>query len=261
MVSSLSESAVVATLRAAGCVFAEDEAALLISAARTPAELTDMVRRRASGLPLEPILGWAEFCGLRIIVEHGVFVPRRRTAFLVAQAAALARSGSVVVDLCCGSGAVGTALAASVPGIRLYAADIEATAVRCARRNIEPLGGQVFEGDLYEPLPDVLRGTVDILAVNAPYVPSEEIAMMPPEARIHEPRVTLDGGADGLDVQRRVAAQASAWLRPGGCVLIETSRRQAPVTAEIFASYGLTPQVMTDDELSASVVIGTRPLS
>jgi release factor glutamine methyltransferase len=257
--ADLSESAIVIRLRAAGCVFAEDEARLLVEAARTPAELADMVERRVSGLPLEPILGWAEFFGLRIAIDPGVFVPRHRTEFLVHEALALAGSGAVVLDLCCGSGALGVALATSVDGgVELYAADIEPAAVRCAARNVLPVGGRVFEGDLYEPLPAGLRGRVDILLCNTPYVPTEAIALMPPEARIHEPRVTLDGGADGLDVQRRVAASAPLWLAPGGHLFVETSERQAQRTAEIFAGSGLIPRVVASDEFDATIVIGTR---
>src|SRR5690242_4963162 len=131
---------VVARLRAAGCVFAEDEARLLMSAARTPAELDAMVGQRAAGLPLEQVLGWAEFCGLRITVAPGVFVPRRRTEFLVRQAVALARTGAVIVDLCCGAGAIGAALAAAVEGAEVYAADIDPAAVRCARQNLPQIG-------------------------------------------------------------------------------------------------------------------------
>jgi release factor glutamine methyltransferase len=247
-------STVVARLRAAGCVFAEDEARLLISAATTPADLDAMVGQRVDGLPLEHILGWAEFCGLRIEVDPGVFVPRRRTEFLVRRAAALARPGAVVVDLCCGSGALGAALAAAVAGIDLHAADIEAASVRCARRNIR---GPVYEGDLYAALPDTLRGRVDLLLANVPYVPTGEIGTMPPEARLYEPAVALDGGSDGLDVLRRVAAGASEWLAPGGHLLFETSERQAPVAAEIVAGSGLTPVVARDDEYSATVVIAT----
>jgi release factor glutamine methyltransferase len=252
------ESDVVARLRAAGCVFAEDEARLLLAAAQTPTELATMVNQRVAGLPLEQIVGWAEFCGLRIVVEPGVFVPRRRTELLVREAAALARPGVVVVDLCCGSGAVGAALAATVGGIQLYAVDIDPAAVRCARRNIVG-GGQVYEGDLYEPLPSALRGRVDVLAVNAPYVPTDAVALMPPEARLHEARVALDGGPDGLDVQRRVAADAAAWLAPGGHLLIETSERQAARTAEMFTRSGLTPRVVRSEELDATVVVGARP--
>src|SRR6476619_589403 len=118
---AVSDSVIVTRLRAAGCVFAEDEARLLIAAARTPAELDVMVGQRVAGLPLEQVLGWAEFCGLRITVTPGVFVPRRRTEFLVRQAAALARRGDVIVDLCCGAGAIGAALDDAATGAKVYA--------------------------------------------------------------------------------------------------------------------------------------------
>jgi release factor glutamine methyltransferase len=257
--SPLSLSSIVTTLRAAGCVFAEDEARLLIDEARTSADLADMVEQRISGLPLEYILGWAEFCGLRIAVDPGVFVPRHRTEFLVQEAAALAPPGAVVLDLCCGSGALGVALAAVVADIELYAADIEPAAVMCARHNLALLGARVFEGDLFEPLPTTLRGRIDVLMCNTPYVPTQAIEMMPPEARDYEPHVTLDGGADGLDVQRRVAASAAQWLAPGGHLLVETSEEQAPLTVEIFARNGLIPRVAGSEELYATVVIGTQP--
>ncbi|MEU9982669.1 putative protein N(5)-glutamine methyltransferase [Streptomyces sp. NPDC050856] len=251
-------SAVVATLRSAGCVFAEDEARLLLGAAGTPGELDAMVRRRAAGHPLEHVLGWAEFHGARVAVDDGVFVPRRRTEFLVDQARARARPGAVVVDLCCGSGALGTALVTALGGAELYAADIDPAAVRCARRNVAAVGGTVLQGDLYEPLPAALRGRVEVLLANVPYVPTEEVGLLPAEARVHEARVALDGGADGLDVLRRVTAEAAAWLAPGGSLLFETSERQADPATRIVASGGLTPSVVTCDELYATVVVGTR---
>ncbi|MET7979029.1 putative protein N(5)-glutamine methyltransferase [Streptomyces mirabilis] len=253
----LSDS-VVAALRSAGCVFAEDEAELILSTARTPDEVTVMVDRRVSGLPLEHVLGWARFHGLRIVVEPGVFVPRRRTEFLVDQAMARARGAALVVDLCCGSGAVGAALAAALGGPELHAADIDPAAVRCARRNVAPFGGHVHQGDLFEALPDALRGRVDVLTANVPYVPTHEVGLLPPEARDHEPLVALDGGADGLDVLRRVTAEAPLWLAPGGCLLVETSERQAPAAVEAFARGGLTAALAVSDELYANVVIGTR---
>jgi release factor glutamine methyltransferase len=273
LTSSVDRSVIVARLRAAGCVFAEDEALLLISTAQTPADLAAIVDRRVAGLPLEHVLGWAEFCGLRIAVDPGVFVPRRRTEFLVHQAAALARPAdssagqaatlvrtpTVVVDLCCGSGAMGAALIAALDRIELHAVDIDPTAVRCAHRNVDAAGGQVYEGDLYEPLPATLRGRVDILVASAPYVPTDAIRLLPPEARIHEPRVALDGGADGLDIVRRVTAAASLWLAPGGYLLVETSERQAQQTADTVARNGLIARVASSDELNATVVIGTRP--
>ncbi|MPZ61207.1 MAG: putative protein N(5)-glutamine methyltransferase [Propionibacteriales bacterium] len=252
-----SHSGVVTRLRAAGCVFAEDEARLLISAARTPDELASMVDRRASGLPLEHVLGWADFCGIRITVDPGVFVPRRRTEFLVRQAVALAHTDAVVVDLCCGSGAVGAAVAAALDRIELYAVDIDPAAVRCARGNLAAAGGQVYEGDLYEPLPASVRGRIDVLIANAPYVPTEAVGLMPPEARRHEPRVALDGGADGLDVLRRVTTEARRWLAPGGSLLVETSEQQAPRVIEDMSDRGLAARMVRYDDLNATVVIGS----
>jgi release factor glutamine methyltransferase len=339
-------------LRAAGCVFAEEEARILGSSAGTRAELAEMVAQRIAGLPIEQVVGWGEFCGLRIAVDANVFVPRRRSEFLVRQAVKLARrprpgaarrtegtsqsradaagrpadranrpadgagqsadragqsadranrpadpgnqpearagqsadranrpadrasqaparpamaadgdedaSPLIVVDLCCGSGAVGVALAALLGGAELYAVDIDPATVRCARRNMVP-GGNVYEGDLYQPLPAELLGRVDVLVANAPYVPTAEIGLMPAEARLHEPRVALDGGADGVEVHRRIAAAAPRWLAPGGYLLIETSDRQAPLTAAAVADAGLAPQVASSEEWSATVVIGSWP--
>lgn len=265
--STVSPSSVVTALRAAGCVFAEDEAQLLLSAARTPDELTALVARRVAGTPLEHVLGWAGFRGLRITVEPGVFVPRRRTEFLVEQALAQVPDAAVVVDLCCGSGAVGAALAtdlggarASAPeGVELHAADIDPAAVRCARRNLDALGGRVHTGDLFRALPEDLRGRVGILAANVPYVPTGEVPLLPSEAREHEPLVALDGGADGLDVLRRVADEAPYWLAHGGCLVVETGERQAPAAVAALTGSGLTTRVAVSDELYAHVVIGVRP--
>ena len=246
-------------------MFAEDEADLLIAAAATRDQLDDMVQRRASGLPLEHVVGWAEFCGLRIAVGPGVFVPRRRSEFLVGQAIAAARDSApsgpwLVVDLCCGSGAVGVAVAASLSTIgpvELHAADIDPGAMQCARANVAAVGGTVYQGDLYDALPPGLAGRVGVLVVNAPYVPTGEIALMPPEARLHEPLVALDGGPDGVMLHRRIAAAAPDWLAPAGCLLIETSERQAPQTVAAMTAAGLTTVVSADEEMDATVVIGT----
>ncbi|WP_216853262.1 putative protein N(5)-glutamine methyltransferase [Phytoactinopolyspora halotolerans] len=286
-------------LRSAGCVFADDEARLLIESAAGPDELDRLVRRRAQGEPLEHVVGWAEFCGLRIAVEPGVFVPRRRTEFLVDQAGALLSAmadrpgglgsphhpgGPVLVDLCCGSAAIGVAVAARFRDARfhdarfhdarfhdarfhdarfgdaeLHAADVDAAAVRCARRNVAQVGGQVYRGDLFQPLPDRLRGQVDLLLANTPYVPTGAITLMPAEARLHEPRVALDGGPDGLDVQRRVAADVRHWLRPGGHVLVETGRDQTPDAVELFSRHGLHARSVDAHDAGGAVVIATLP--
>lgn len=262
--STLSTASVVTALRAAGCVFAEDEAELILTTARTRDEAAAMVDRRVAGLPLELVLGWAEFAGLRVVVEPGVFVPRRRTEFLVAEALAAVPGARVVVDLCCGSGAVGAALAAALSGgggeVELHAADIDPVAVRCARRNLVPYGGRVYEGDLYAALPAELRGRVGILAANVPYVPSGEVGLLPAEARDHEPLVALDGGTDGLDVLRRVAAGAVEWLAPGGCLLIETSERQMSSALDVFLGAGLVARTAVSEEMYAHAVIGGRPV-
>jgi release factor glutamine methyltransferase len=257
-------AAVVLRLRGAGCVFAEDEAALLRSAARSPAELDALVERRAAGEPLEQVVGWAEFAGQRILVDPGVFVPRRRSEFLVSVAVGLARSrlggGSatgVIVDLCCGTGALGLAVAAGLKGrIELHAADLDPAAVACARRNVEPVGGRVYVGDLFGALPDGLRGRVDVLICNAPYVPTGDVVFLPAEARDHEPLVALDGGLDGLAVLRRAASGAPSWLAPGGALLVETSDRQAPEMAGAMAGAGLRPVIHNDEDTAATVVTG-----
>ncbi|MGW0804032.1 putative protein N(5)-glutamine methyltransferase [Nonomuraea sp. NPDC002799] len=264
-VSSVTTAEVVARLRAAGCVFAEDEARLLFSTAPTPAGLDAMVARRVAGEPLEHVLGWAEFCGLRVVVEPGVFVPRPRTAFLIERAVALARTVAgppVILDLCCGTGAMGAAVTAELDraGLdraELHAADLDPAAVRCARRNLP--GARVYEGDLYAPLPPSLRGRVHLLIASPPYVPSESIGLLPPEARLHEPLMALDGGGDGLDVARRVIAEAPRWLVPGGHLLVETSERQADETAATVTRAGLVARVTRSEELDATAVIGTLP--
>jgi release factor glutamine methyltransferase len=290
----------VSTLRAAGCVFAEEEADLILESAASPADIAAMVTRRAAGEPLEQVVGHARFCGLRIALEPGVFVPRHRTEFLVRTAVGLLRAGRrgladprspadakdptdptdpkdpatpedpvasarLVVDLCCGSGALGAAVAALVEPtddagrLALHAADCDPAAVRCARRNLEPFGGRVHQGDLFAALPGDLRGRVEVLLANLPYVPSGEIALLPAEARLHEPRVSLDGGADGLDVFRRVAGEARRWLAPGGHLLVETGERQAGTALEVAGSGGLDARIVTDDDLEATVLVATRP--
>jgi release factor glutamine methyltransferase len=268
------DASVVARLRAAGCVFAEDEAAVLLATARSTAELDALVERRAAGEPLEQVVGWAEFEGLRILVDPGVFVPRRRSEFLVSVAVGLGRSRMgdsgavpVIVDLCCGTGALGLAVAAGLAAgggpvsgergrVELQAADLDPAAVACARRNVEPVGGHVYVGDLFAALPDRLRGRVDILICNAPYVPTGDVAFLPAEARDHEPLVALDGGLDGLAVLRRAAASAPSWLAPGAALLVETSDRQAAEMAGAMAAAGLRPVVHTDEDTGATVVTG-----
>ncbi|MFI0864797.1 putative protein N(5)-glutamine methyltransferase [Streptomyces smyrnaeus] len=259
---SFSPDDLVEQLRAAGCVFAEDEARLLCETASGPAQMREMTARRVAGHPLEHVLGWAQFAGLRIAVDPGVFVPRRRTEFLVRRAAASApaEGNLVLVDLCCGTGAVGAALLAALGGRgELHAADLDPAAVRCARRNLADNGGHVHEGDLFEALPDRLRGRIDVLTANVPYVPTADIPLLPSEAREHEPRPALDGGPDGLALLRRVAAEAAGWLAPGGILLTETSSHQAEPAAGILSAAGFAVTVTTDPELWATTLTARNP--
>lgn len=279
-------------LRAVGCVFAEDEAALLVEAATDRDELGRLVARRTAGEPLEHLLGWAEFAGLRIAVGPGVFVPRRRSELLVRLAADHLRRGAtswgsppagavhgmlpevppgspaVVIDLCCGSAALGAALAATLEAdgwperaLELHAADVDPAAAEYARRNLArfaPLSGHVHTGDLFSPLPAGIRGRVDVILANAPYVPTDEIAFMPPEARDHEPVTALDGGADGLDLHRRIAAQAQEWLAPGGLLLIEVGARQVSAALGLLGAVGLHPRAEEDHDFGAVAVAAVR---
>ena len=255
---TLSEHAVlVARLRAAGCVFAEDEATLLVESAPTPAALESLVTRRIAGEPLEHVLGWVEFAGLRLTVGPGVFVPRRRTELLAELAIErlYGRDEPVLVELCCGVGAVSAAVLTALPEARVHASDLDAAAVDCARANL-PLPAEVAIGDLDGAVPDDLRGRVDVLVANTPYVPSEEVATMPREAREHEPLLALDGGADGLALARRVAEVSAGWLRPGGIVAIETSVAQAPVLVTAMVAAGLEASIRTDPDREATAVVG-----
>jgi len=252
--------ALVARLRRAGCVFAEDEAALLTEAVDDPAALEGLVRRRTAGEPLEQVLGWAGFDGLRLGVAPGVFVPRRRTVALARRASALVpqHRAAVALDLCCGVGAVAAVLARDHPRLELVAADVDPVAVECARANL-PADALVVAGDLFAVVPSRLRGFIDVIAANAPYVPTAALATMPAEARLHERIAALDGGHDGLDVHRRIAEEARAWLRPGGSVLIEASAAQAPAAVALLTASGLVARSEHDDGFDATVVIGVRP--
>lgn len=256
---------VVARLRAAGCVFAEEEAALILEQTDSPAGREQLVQARLAGRPLEHVLGWADFAGLRIRVEPGVFVPRRRTELLVSQAvavgAALHHDPVVVLDLCCGSGAVGAAVAAQLGQagrrVELLAADLDPAAVHCARRNLS-LPARVLRSDLFAALPPDLHGRVELLCANVPYVPTDAIALMPREARDHEARVALDGGTDGLSVLRRLLTEVPAWLSPAGALLVETSVGQQAAARRAMRRAGLDAHTVHDGDREATVVIGQR---
>lgn len=253
------EIAVIARLRAAGCVYAEDEAAMLLQAAPDEASLHEMVDRRAKGEPLEQVVGYADFCGIRVKLLPGVFVPRVRSELLVKLATAAVKAlerPAVVVDLCCGSGALGLAVRDKAHNLDLYAADLDPAAVNCAKVNV----GQerVFAGDLFTPLPAHLKGRIDVLLANVPYVATRHIPLLPAEARDHEPHTALDGGDDGLDVLRAVTAQAAEWLAPGATMFSEITEAQADAATAAVRQAGLKPALTTDEDLEATVVAGMK---
>jgi release factor glutamine methyltransferase len=221
-----------------------------------------MLDRRVAGEPLEYIVGWTTFRGLRLAVDHGVFVPRPRTGHLVDEAASLVRCVSgpgrevVVVDLCCGVGAVGAALATEVPQVALHAVDVDPRAVACAQRNLAGVGGAVHQGDLFTALPRRLRRKVDVLVASPPYVPTAEIHLLPAEAREFEPGVALDGGDDGLAMVLRIARGAREWLAPRGCLALEVGESQVEPAADLLEDLGYAARAVVSQEYGSAVVTG-----
>jgi release factor glutamine methyltransferase len=212
---------VVERLRAAGCVFAEDEARLL-------GGREDLITRRCAGERLEHVLGWVDFGGLRLAIDPGVFVPRPQTVAL-AQAAADARP-AIALDLFSGCGAIAAVIADRNPAARVVACELRVTG--CLRRNV----AEVHESDVDDGVPVDVEGRVDVLTANVPYVPTGELEYVPHDG---EPDLALDGGADGLDWLRRVIDVAPRWLRPGGTLLVEAARHQ--LTALPRSRYLSTP--------------------
>jgi len=284
-------------LAAAGCVSARAEADWLLEEAPDDRALRAMVARRVTGEPLQYVIGWAPFGRLRLAVGPGVFVPRPETEGLADRAATRLRAaappaegagelhdgpagsgsgpwsaaaageprrgapvGRVAVDLCTGSGAIACFLAAEVPGARVLATELDPGALAWARVNAERHGVELLAGDLDAPLPPELAGRVDVLCANVPYVPSGAIATMPRDVRDHEPRLALDGGPDGLQVLRRLAARAGHWLAPGGWLFCEIGEDQAEAAAALLAAAGLAEVAVHPDLVGRDrIVEGTRP--
>ncbi|HLS62763.1 MAG TPA: putative protein N(5)-glutamine methyltransferase [Ruania sp.] len=250
----------VAQLRAAGCVFAEEEAALLLEAADGAAHLARLADRRIAGEPLEQVLGWVSFDGLRLRVRPGVFVPRQRTTFLVQVAADLAPQGAMVADVCCGIGAVAAALTVRRPDLDLFASDLDPVAMAAAEENV-PAGMRTGCGDLLDGLPVAWQGRLGMVVANTPYIPTNELSVLPREAREHEPVHTLDGGGDGLDVQRRLAQSAPRWLSPGGYVLTEVAAAQEDAAVAVFTGAGFEATVRLSVQWASGVLVARVPLA
>ncbi|HSE93894.1 MAG TPA: peptide chain release factor N(5)-glutamine methyltransferase [Methylomirabilota bacterium] len=202
------------------------------------------VGRRARREPLQHILGWEDFCGLRLAVTPDVLVPRPETETLVERALALLPpAGAIarrVIDVGTGAGGIACALAAARRDVRVVAVDLSEAASRLARRNVRAVGvaDRVFVvvGDLFAGLGPTRS---DLIVSNPPYLPSAMLAGLAPEVAKHDPRLALDGGADGMHLIRRLVSEAPARLAPGGALALETAGGdQAPDVAALMREAG-----------------------
>lgn len=251
-------AALAARLAGAGCIAAGEEAALLtVAAAGDAGALEALVRRRSSGEPLAWLVGWVEFCGRRVVVDRGVYVPRAQTQALAARAASVLPPEGVAIDLCTGAGAVAHVLRSAQPGATVVATDADPAAVACARAN--EVDARL--GDLDAPLPTALRGRADVLTAVVPYVPTAALALLPRDVMAYEPRSALDGGPDGLAVLRAVVALSTGWLRPGGWLFLELGGDQAgPVLAAMEGAKLDAREIFRDEEGDVRAAVGRRPV-
>jgi release factor glutamine methyltransferase len=248
---------VLGALAAGGSIEPGAEADALLQAANHGAgPIERLVARRLEGEPLPWVTGWVWFCGARVLVEPGVFVPRPQTEALARRAVELLPADGTAVDLCTGTGAIAVVLRAERPGATVIATDIDPVAVTSARRN----GVEVLSGDLDEPLPPALRERLDVVTAVVPYVPTEELHLLPRDVLAHEPARALDGGPGGTAVLERAARAAARWLRPGGTVLLELGGDQADEMSTTMAAAGLTAiRVYRDDEGRDRAIEARRP--
>ncbi|MFN3762142.1 MAG: peptide chain release factor N(5)-glutamine methyltransferase, partial [Anaerolineae bacterium] len=212
------------------------------------AHYQDLLARRRAGVPLPYLTGRIEFCGLEFIVTPEVLIPRPETETLVERA--LARDPRTVVDVGTGSGCVAVALAVRLPRARVYATDLSRAALRVAAINAHRHGVadriHFLQADLASPL----KGPVDLVVSNPPYVAEEEWASLPESVREHEPRLALDGGPGGLRVIRRLLADAARLLCPGGAVLVEIGAAQGPAVAALARAAFPKAQVRVHPDLA-----------
>ncbi len=228
---------VIHVLAEGGCIAPRAEAdALLGASSEGIGPIEELIARRLRGEPLAWITGSVRFCGVRVRVDPGVFVPRPHTEAMARRAVSLLPDVGIAVDLCTGSGAVAAVLGSARPGAAVVATDVDPVAVACARRN----GVRALLGDLDEPLSPSLRGRVDVMTAVVPYVPTEELHLLPRDVLANEPRRALDGGRRGTTVLVRAAEVAAPWLRPGGTVLLELGGDQAGEVATTLADVGLS---------------------
>ena len=208
----------------------------------------DYVRQRVQRVPVQYILGATAFRELELTVTPAVLIPRPETEVLVDVALELLPTGGRALDLCCGSGAIALSLKRELAEVAVVATDISQAALAVARANgasceleIEWLSGDLFAA---------VEGDFDLVVSNPPYVKSGDLDRLEPEVRDHEPRLALDGGADGLDCYRRIAHQASDHIRPGGYLLLEVGDGQSAEVEKLLAEVGRFAEVQTKPDLN-----------
>lgn len=226
----------------------------------------DMGKRLAAGEPLQLVVGDAQFFSNFIKVRRGVFIPRPETETLVDTAATALRKMAAeksepptLLDLCAGSGVIGVTLAKFVDGLMVKGVDISAAAVELSVENAERLGVaercSFYQGDLFEPLDDSEK--FDAITANPPYIPTHDILIIEPVVKNFDPHVALDGGPDGLDIVRKIAARAPGRLTPGGFLIMEIGARQAQEVAAIFDNSGFSDiEILKDLSGIDRVVMG-----
>ena len=229
----------------AGCVAALEEATELIDAAHDDAELRLMRERRLSGEPLAWVTGRVAFCGLEIMVEPGVYVPRWQSEPLARQAAQLLPDAGVAVDLCTGSGALAAVMQATRPAAEVVATEIDTAAVQCARQQRH---SAVYQGDLDLPLPADLARRVDVMTGVLPYVPTDAMHLLPRDVRHFEPRLALDGGSAGLTLLTRAVQRSPRWLRRGGWLLVEVGDDQISPLTRLMGDAGFEAVTVIEDD-------------
>ncbi len=252
-------------LRAAGCVYAEREAALIAATFEVGPAREQAVVRREAGEPLEYVVGAAEFADVTVAVGPPVFIPRARAVALVDAAdrwAARHALGNAVtaLDLGCGSGAIAASLIRRHPAWTVHASDVDPAAVRWAQHNATAFGFTVHTGSWFDALPPDLRGRFGVVIAHLPYVPSHQIDLLPRDFRDHEPRHTVDGGQDGLDPWREVCARCSPWLEPSGVLFTQVADGQAASATSIATRAGLVAVVSRPpaDDHDDTVVLAVR---
>jgi release factor glutamine methyltransferase len=234
-----------ALLSSAGFIAADEEADELLTAAGGDAtQLARLVERRLTGEPLAWITGRVWFCGVDIRVDPGVYVPRWHSAELARRAAGRLPDDGVAVDLCTGSGAIARILMQARPRARVVATDVDERAVACATAN----GVEACLGDLFEPLPHLLEGRVDVVVAVVPYVPTSELPMLQRDTFTFESTLPYDGGPDGTTILRRVVVDSSRFVRAGGALLLEVGGDQADILGDDLAVLGYVDVGVIRDE-------------